>query len=268
MRRLVLMLLLVALATRAEGAVEPPEGATDLLLEEIGILRQLNPLELNRAQLEGLRKAWGELDAKRRELAAKRQTPEIRAAAAALRQALLEERPEAQIQPLLDRLRALLPSADQEGEAEEPLVTAARPLAARVVPLLRAQQVVRLVGDDEGPARGILRAAARLREDPEDQAARVADLSERLSRALTGDAARARDARAAIDAFLNRAVKLGDGAFAAQEKALLDEAEQIVNRAVGSPIGVIQWQAEQRIADLLLEPRLGPLLDERLKRQP
>lgn len=269
--RVARLALLILLASGAAWCQEQPGGTSEQLLQEIGILRQLNALDLSRAQLEGLRKAWSEVERRRRQLAAKRDTPEIRAAAAAVRQALLESRPDEQIDTLIERLRSLLPKEDEEGDPDQQLFRLARQQARQVLNLLRAQQIVRLVGDEGpegGPAQAMLRAVRGLRDDLENRASRIADFSARLSRELTDDDARARDSRGAIEALLVRAAELSDAAFETQRKALGDEAEQIVNRAVGSPIGVIQWQAEQRLADLLQEPRLGPVLDEKLKRLP
>jgi hypothetical protein len=274
MRPLVCLFLCAALglwlawpvAGRSADGDLPPLQQT---FQDIHLLQQLNRLRLSTVQLQELAKSRREVETERRKLESRHDTPEIRAAAAAIRQALLENRPPDELGPLFEKLEMLRAArGGEEGEPDQRLTRAAQDQARRLIGTLRADQIVRLVGeeDEDSLARQLLREAREVRQAPEPERKSYSSrTAQRLSLELTRDVANAGRARQELEAFLTRLLELPEADTEARAGALAAELGQIVNRAVGSPLGEIQWRAERRLAGLLMHPRLAALLEERLR---
>ncbi len=275
LRNIFLLLILSAAAwphvrVSAAPAAAEPERSLRETMEEIGLLQQLRMLRLSREQLTGWRQAAGEVQAERAKAEARAETPEFRAAAEAVRKALLEGRAEDELNPLFEKLEQLLQQArgGDEGEPELRIAAVVRASARRLIEGLRADQIVRLVGEEEGEdgiGQVLLREIGEMRRQPEEARRRyTADQSRRLSLELTTDVARAGLARAELEKLITASLMLTEAELTARREAITREIAGIVSRAVNSPLGEIQLRAERRVAGILRHPRAAAVLTARL----
>lgn len=247
------------------GGVAPLEQT----FQEIHILNQLRELRATPAQLQALLEAARQVEAERRKIIAERESPEVRAAAEAVRKALLEDRPPDELGPLFEQLEMAQQKLGEPGDAEARLETLARSLARGFAARLTAQQIVRLQGEREqepgGPLAEALNHVRRMREREQEVREFIEHFSRRTSLEITQDVARAGKVKEELAGALTRIAALPDAEFATKGLELYREMEKIVAQALGSPLGVIQWHAETRIRELLIHPRLAPVIEERLK---
>jgi len=254
-------------AARAAGAPAVAQPI-EQVFHDIETLRFLGSLHLSRQQLSGFLKLAQEVAAKGRP--GPPDTPEVRAALADIRQALLEERDPEGLDQLYQRLEKLIGGEDGEGGRERAFQEAVAAAAGKAVNLLHADQLTRLLGggeDDDRPgaAAPLVEAAHRLRGVPAPRrAAAVAETALRLANRFSKDVGRTGKIRAELEAWLKKALALPEDQFEQQIGRLTPEAERILERAAGSAFALLRLRAEGRLADLLHNPRLPALLKEKL----
>ena len=257
---------------RGPAAQQAPAASPPLheLMHDVHALHELHRLRLSTAQLRGLLKSLDELQAQRRAIEGKHDTPEVRAALLAVRKALQEGREPDELGPLFERLEQLRAATGREEQEPEAQIDAAvRRTARSLLQSLRAEQVIRLVGNEgeerDGLAHRLVQEVREVSRAPEPARRRwSAERSLRLSLELTEDTTRSGRARAELQQLFDRLLKEPGLPAPGQPEKVEEELGGIISRAVGSPLGEIQLRAERRLAELLRHPRLASLVRETL----
>src|SRR5262249_13077904 len=114
----------------------------------------------------------------------------------------------------------------------------------------------------------LIAAARRIRDQPAaKQPEAINEAATRLAPTATRDADRVSATRQEIEAFLKDAAKLSGTTFDAEMSALQARAAKIAQDAAGSNLAALQIRAERRLLDLLSQPALVSILEEKLKRK-
>jgi hypothetical protein len=186
-----------------------------------------------------------------------------------LRDALVADEDDDRIEKLEDRLTDLTEAEDPQLDDEVRVTAAARRRAPDALRLLRPNQLAVYLGaaaEEIGdPQERLVAGLAEVRSAKSDDWETTRDeLAEDLGWLLGGlDAARSKAFRAEAAALLTRAHALTEEEYEKQRPGLEKEARQ-VGADVG-PANVLRHAAERTLARLLSNPRLGPVLEARLK---
>ncbi|MBI2191771.1 MAG: hypothetical protein HYU36_07290 [Planctomycetes bacterium] len=276
----------LASALRAEG--RPPLAAGSMPMEtspsdlgrmmhDIHVLRQIWQLRLTDAQAEALLGLAESLEGERQGLVGPGLKPEAAAVLKKIRQRLLEDAPETEMGPLFEQLGQVLPPPGQgQGEPGAPpnpqemetrRMDMAWSKAGEAVKLLQADQIMRLLGEGEGGGNLAHQWMGRLFQARENAPMREPvrrDLEWKVGRMLgRGDAEQERAAREEVAGLIERTLSAEEGEAAARPSEVLKQFEKLIQARVHSPFELMQLQAEQRMLEWLMEPRLAELLREK-----
>jgi hypothetical protein len=238
------------------------------LFEDIHLLNVIRELRLTNEQMDSLLKAAKELAAERQNLAGKRNSPEARKLLLQIKQALVEGKNEDELGPLFEQLEMLLQNGGEaHGEPEMKMRQAAQVKAKEAVNLLTPQQIVRLVGHEgEGDLTAqFTEALNEARRNPQARAEVLQGFPIRFARLVVrGDAKKEESVAKQVRDLMAEALKLTNAEFNQKLSDFQKQVRQIVQGAGGSPFALLQAQVEDRMADILMNPRLAKVLEEKL----
>jgi hypothetical protein len=237
------------------------------LMQEIQVLQTLRGLELTPAQTEKLLALARTADEAGRD---PRDCPEGRRVIGELRQALLEGKDFDVLGPLYEKLEQISRPGGAGDEPEARLQKARLQAARRAVEIFTPDQLLQLMGGDGGEGgveAELIAAARRIRDQPAaKQTEAINEVATRLAPTATRDADRVSATRQEIESFLKDAAKLSATAFDAEMSTFQARAAKIAQDAAGSNLAALQIRAERRLLDLLSQPVLVSVLEEKLKR--
>lgn len=237
------------------------------LFEEIHLLNLIRELRLTNEQMESLLKAAEELKEQQQTLRSQRNSPEVRTLLLQIKQGLIEGKNEDELGLLFEQLEMLIARDAPPHETEEKVRQAAQEKAKEAAALLTPQQIVRLVGRaDEGDLTA--RFVEMLNEARRNPQARVEVLQvfpRHVARlAARGDAKKEETLIKQVRDLMDEALKLSDAEFRQKLSDLQKQLRQVVQGAGGSPFALLQAQVEERLAEILMNPRFAKVLEEKL----
>jgi hypothetical protein len=242
-------------------------SASDLSLE-VAALRTLHYLKATPAQVQALQKLSRDAAREKKKRESKASAEYVQALAD-LRDALVEDDDDDQIDNLEEQLEQLTRKEKPELDHAIETTPTARKRAAEALRLFRATQVASFIAayadEVSDPLETLLDALVQVRKLPlEEWKEKRDDWADTISQLVAGaDAAKSTKSREEILALLGKARSLDAKEVETKQPELERQARAIVGDL--GPTDVLRNIMENTLAELLSNPRLGPVLEAKLK---
>jgi hypothetical protein len=266
--------LVVAMAQPLTCLAGPPDArakdkvSLSNLSLEVEALQTMHRFQMTTRQLEMLSRLVSETAGKPKPREDGKGSAKLQRTLTDLRDALLRNEDD-RIERLEEQLEGLLDAEDPDLDDEVELTAGARRRASEVLQSLSTRQVASFLGTLSEPPDplerllGALDVVGKLKD--EQWKTLTEDIADDLAWQLGGvDANRGRAVADSVRQFLGSARALNEKEFKKQRPELEKATRQFVGQV--PPTAILHNVAEHELAELLSNPRLGALLEARLKK--